>query len=150
MLIAVCRSISHIEEYASDILVNYYRGEYSMKVVVLLAVIFTLFSSQANAETLCQQLENSIEPTIKAVAMIKAGGFSDNSAPRETSRQIQVNNELQLISMHLTLLAQNKCPPRSTPVDPSIYMMDALECATATGKGREVACDMRTWKGTNK
>lgn len=113
-----------------------------------LSVAQTQQVSQAD----CQAFETAIESGVKGVALILAEGIIDNSAPRQTYRSADINNKLQIINLNLLLEVQNKCPIRKTPIVPSIYLSEALDCNLAQVKGEKdsPACDMKNWKGIKK
>jgi len=121
-----------------------------MRVLVLLTIILSGFTSMAFAEVNCQQIQDWIEFKIKVAALINAEGIGDNSIPRLTLKEMKLNNELQIISMNLALLSQNNCPARATLINPGVYMLAAMHCTTArmTGRDEKSACDVDSWKRT--
>lgn len=97
----------------------------------------------------CDALNSTVEDQIKKAASTVADGITDNSAPRATMRELQIANSLSLIRINLDLMAQNKCPSRKIPVDPMIYLGEALDCELALRKGENdpVACKRESWHG---
>lgn len=102
------------------------------------ASIFALPSSSiaapaaapAAAAGVCSKLAADYDQIDKALALTFAEGVGDNSAPRETNRQIENANYLSRASMMLTLMAAHHCSmPDHAPSD-ARYMTPALTCAT--------------------
>lgn len=125
-----------------------------MSVIVLLVIILSAFSSQSYAaQPLCNEFEAALDDYLKLTAKTYVEGIGDNSAPRETTRLLQVNNYLQLANMNLTLLNQNKCAVRSTPISHFKYLSEAMACNLAMlerSDEKDLACDMSRWKGDVK
>lgn len=116
----------------------------------LFAVLALGLASFAHAEPTCPDFDAAIDKLTKNIALSSAEGLVENSAPRQTNRELRINNQLQLININLSLMAQNKCAARKAPVNPMVYLSEALDCATAQLKGEQdsPACDMTKWKGT--
>lgn len=96
----------------------------------------------------CETLSAAVDDQIKKAASTFAEGITDNSAPRATMRELQIANSLSLVRINLDLMVQNKCPARKSPVDPMIYLSDALACEVALQKGDKepAACKRDTWQ----
>jgi hypothetical protein len=107
-------------------------------------------STSAFAQSACDALQKAIESEIKEAALSSANGLGDNSAPRATMRQIEIANNLSIIQANIALMAQNKCPPRTAPINPGVYLSEALSCSLAILKSEKdpPACDKSTWKGS--
>jgi len=96
----------------------------------------------------CAKLTADYEQINKALALTYAEGVGDDSAPRETNRQVETANNLSRASMTLTLMQAHHC---SMPdYEPSVarYMSPALTCATDMLKsGADAAsCKMESWQ----
>ena len=112
----------------------------------------SVFSVSAQAQSTCQDFENAINGETKGIALIMAEGLGDNSAPRQTNRNTEINGKFQLININLQLQIQNKCPVRKTPINPMLYIAEALDCNLARLKDEKnsPACDMMNWNGLKK
>ena len=112
-------------------------------------LLLALLARPAFAQTSpCETLSAAVEDQIKKAASTFAEGITDNSAPRATMRELQIANSLSLARINLDLMVQNKCPPRKSPVDPMVYLNDALACELALQKGDKdpAACKRDTWQ----
>jgi hypothetical protein len=96
----------------------------------------------------CQQFEWQIRTAEMNLAAELADGFGDNSAPRETNRQLRYANSWASVQTHLGLMAANKCPLFSRPITATTYLTAALECATARLKAEKDSpkCRRNLWK----
>jgi len=103
----------------------------------------------AIAQSVCIDLGNAVEHQLKKSASDFADGITDNSAPRATLREVRTSNSLALARMNIELMGQNKCPPRTKPVDPMIYLGEALDCELATQRGEKDSpkCKLDEWRG---
>lgn len=110
-----------------------------------------LLSAQALASEpdICSRFNSAIERSQKQIAIEMSDGMFDNSAPRETSRRLSINNELLLMGMNFSLLSQNKCKPSTDPVVFSFpgYFTAAMECRTdqISGKKDSEKCKRENW-----
>lgn len=113
------------------------------------AFLLLTLCSPALAQSTCNALSETVESQLKKSALSWAEGIGDNSVPRATLREIEISNALAIARMNLDLMAYNKCPGRIKPVNPMIYMNEALDCNLQRLK--EVkdapACNMQDWKG---
>lgn len=104
---------------------------------------------EPSVKAVCESLSTELDYGNKQIAMSKSEGFGDNSAPRATMRKMDINNQLQINSMTLMLMIQQKCTmPKSA--DTSVYYFtEAMKCGTARIRGSADApeCDMSKWKG---
>jgi len=99
----------------------------------------------------CEQLGAAVEDGVMELTFIRVDGVTDNSAARETNRQLQKVVVTNLMQMHLTLMAANKCPLPKTTFSDGAYYLDALNCSTALLKAKQSdkdmppECDRRKW-----
>jgi len=114
-----------------------------------LSVALVIAATQAAAQTPCQDLDAAIESSLKLTSIAYVEGLADNSAPRATLRGIETNNQLQLVGMHLDLMALNKCPTRKAPIDPNKYLIEASKCIGPLAKESKdsAVCDSKKWVG---
>lgn len=92
---------------------------------VLMLACFSACADQA----LCDQLMKSIVAGEKTVAMEVNGGLGDDSAPRETSRQLRAANAWSAITTSLRLMELNRCPAPARVIGPDAYTFQAAKCA---------------------
>lgn len=125
-----------------------------MKINTFIAAFIaaSAFSLSVRAQSNCQDFETAIDGDTKGIALIMAEGLGDNSAPRQTNRNLDINSKFQLININLQLQIQNKCPVRKTSINPMVYIGEALDCNLARLKGEKDSptCDTRNWKGLKK
>lgn len=110
-----------------------------------------LFSSLAMAQTPCESFQDAIDDSLKAIAAVHAAGHYPNSAAGESARNSEIANELQLISIHVALMGQNKCQPLKTKISQLPYSKAALACSSEMGRDLQTAvtkpvCDRKTWQ----
>ena len=102
-----------------------------MRRVLLLVASAGLLATSAGAQTApsaeCISLSVDYDSVSKNIAEIKASGAGDDSAPRESNRQMRISNELATGSHILTIMVQKKCP-MPKPVNPGAYGMAATKC----------------------
>ena len=122
-------------------------------VAALAAFVCTASSSlQASEKTpqevLCDVYDNFWDGANKTMASVEAEGTFDDSAPRESMRQLKVLNEriLQLIVIHQ--MQAHGCQTPKTISSGIGYMIDAARCETERSKGNVGApeCDQANWK----
>jgi hypothetical protein len=101
----------------------------------------------------CEALAGAIEGGLKALSFISANGMGDNSAARESNRQLEKVVETNLMQMNLGLLQANRCPAPKGPLVDNVYYLDALKCSNALMRGRNEndknnppECDRSKWK----
>lgn len=108
----------------------------------------------------CIAFDASVEQALKAVAMEDADQIGDSSAPRATSSELKIQNQLQLAAINLDLARANGCPPRAEPLIRGRYALAAMRCAAdkmsfrlgksvETMKGYSMipaSCDTSTWQ----
>lgn len=106
----------------------------------------------ANAHAGCKELAAAIADSEKAIARQFAQGVGDDSAPRDTTRQLRVSNELAAIQINLMLMERQKCPLPTDPIDThgTVYLSPALDCARIAMNGTPAeakeACNTSDWK----
>lgn len=123
-----------------------------MRMKYFMAIAVSAASFNAVSQTnVCKQLNAAIDNSIVSAAVSYAeGDMNDKSAAQQTSRYININNYLQVINTNISLLTQNKCSPRQTPIfAPRAYHLSALTCYTDQLGKKEAAiqsCDYQSWK----
>ena len=97
----------------------------------------------------CDGFLKSIDTSLKLIAMSRAEAIGDNSAPRATLRTLEIANELQLISINVSLMTSNRCTLPSEPIHTGKYLLNALKCSTERIKGvaDSPLCDTSKWVG---
>ncbi len=91
---------------------------------------------------------NFYEGGNKDIAMIEVEGFSDDSAPRESNRQLQMLNVRLNQLIALQLMEVHKCPSPKHTSSGIAYSIQALQCQTEKIKGNYTSekCDTSKWK----
>jgi hypothetical protein len=104
-------------------------------------------ASTAAARESCADLHKRYDMTHRAIAAIDAEDIGDNSAPRATLRQLKILSEKQDQLILLEFMRSRGCPAPSAVGASVLYMLPAMECATAklTGKELEAKCDQSKW-----
>jgi hypothetical protein len=116
------------------------------------AIAVLALTLAANSHAGCKELAAAIADSEKAIAGQFSQGIGDDSAPRETTRQLRVSNELAAIQINLVLMERQKCPLPTDPVDThgTVYLSPALDCARITMSGTPAeakeACNTSNWK----
>lgn len=98
--------------------------------VALLAAASLAHAADSKSST-CEALSAAFEAGLKDLAVIRADAGLDNSAPRETNRQLRKVFTADVMRMNLDLLQAGKCPLPKEPVSDYAYYLDALKCSTA-------------------
>lgn len=107
----------------------------------LLIILLIMLNSVSFASDLCSSLKSSIDLAMRNAAKVGRPNF-DNSAPRETLRQMQLNNWYLKINNMLKIMEINKCTMKET-VDENVYSEAALKCVFDNG-GEE--CNQLKWE----
>lgn len=99
----------------------------------------------------CKQFVEAIDATLKLAASDYSEGFLDNSAPRETNRQLRLALAMSQINANIQLMSENKCPAISEPIDVAVYFAAAIECkgkliGWREGMQRPAECAVAGWK----
>lgn len=120
------------------------------KAVLPMAVFFFAAHTALAApapKAICVDLAKSIDASAKEMSKAEMSGFGDDSAPRETNRQLEINNQLLLIQMNLSLMSQYRCQLPRHSIQVNDYMVNALSCRTAQmgGDYKSPKCDLATW-----
>ncbi len=115
--------------------------------VILPIIIFMFSMAITNAQDVYEDFEKSIEHSLKWIALYNAEGMAEDSAPRETNRQLKINNEYFKIMIQLQLMEMNNCKPIRNSLNSNKYFFDALKCVTEKLKGNNnsPACDVDNW-----
>jgi hypothetical protein len=121
-------------------------------IALLIAVAIAQTGCAKPPESICQELDATIDKSIKQVALTLAeGDVFDKGAMQQAARYIAANNHLQVIQISLNLQSQHKCPIRNSVINPLIYKSAALKCLTVTiGEKKDdgsALCDVKNWKG---
>ena len=109
-------------------------------------------SSHATEKTpqqvLCDVYNNVYEGANKTIASVEAEGTFDNSAPRETNRQLKVLNERILQLIVIQQMHAHGCKIPKTTSSGVGYTVDATKCSTERIMGNIGApeCDQTNWK----
>ena len=124
----------------------------SRTIALLIAVAISQTACTKPPEPICQELDTTIDNSIRQVALTLAeGDVFDKGAMQQAARYIAANNHLQVIQISLNLQSQHKCQIRKSVINPLIYKSEALKCLTATiGEKKDNAaalCDIKNWKG---
>jgi hypothetical protein len=95
---------------------------------------------------ICAKLASDYDQVEKSLAMTEAEGIGDNSAPRETSRQVEQSNFLARASMALTLMQAHHCTLPDHAPSVIRYLSSALTCTTDRLKTSQPdSCKMEDW-----
>jgi hypothetical protein len=122
--------------------------------VLLVAVCgFAQAADKAQTQTgTCDTLAAAFEDGVKELSFSHAQGMFETSAAREANLQLEKVATTNLMQMHLTLLAANKCPLPKTPLSDNAYGDDAFACAkdieknaTSGNKDFPASCDRAKW-----
>ena len=117
--------------------------------VILLAAFFVSVSFYAFAEDdVCADLTNFHSDRSKEISSIFTRGIMDDSAHRETNRQLQIANQYLLQLMALYHMQAHDCILPTTITTGLDYLSDALKCdrALLAGDGAKAPeCDRSQW-----
>ena len=146
---------------------------FKIKSIILLMGLLTGFSTQAQTKAtvqpqslqpsmpalteatraLCKTAESIIEEQLKSIAYESVAGIGDNSAARETNRQLKVvaaTNQLHTQQLHMQSL---QCPAIRWNITHTVFISDALGCSLASTSNDEYKekCNRKNWsRTTNK
>ena len=121
---------------------------YKRNIFALAVLSMATFYTAAGAdEKLCEVYAGEYDGANREMARIVAEGILDNSAPRETARQLELLNErlLQLITMQQ--MEFHGCDLPKIPSGSAGYFISALNCKTK-GEIGSPECDTGKWKST--
>lgn len=135
----------------------------------LIVVFLAACGPSPETQKVCAALDEVINGEIKKYALTEIeGDMSDKSAMQQSARLTQNNNQLATIQINLELQAQNKCPPRQSPIEFSQYKDSARKCysahlhqllagyakdetkAKAADAESEKECDFKQWNEPKK
>lgn len=114
----------------------------------LLTLAGLAFANQSYAAPDCAAFTRAFEGGIKSAALDFVETIGETSAVRAANAQASIANDYAVAQMNLTLLIQNKCPLPERPVAIGNFLVDAVNCRTATLKGEKQPhiCDQSLWK----
>lgn len=124
--------------------------------VFFVAAGLALVGCSKTPDPICQELDATIDSSIKRVALTLAEGeVFDKGAMQQAARYVAANNHLQVIRISLDLQTQHQCPIRKSVINPLMYEAEALKCLSATVRGEKMdeaanLCDIKKWKGNSK
>lgn len=127
------------------------------KLVVSVVVAFmstaaptALASNKTPQQVLCEVYENVYENANKSIASIDVKGIADNSAPRESNRQLKMLNERILQLIVIQQMQAHGCKVPKAISTGAGYMTDAVKCRTEQLKGNVSApeCDQTKWNSS--
>jgi hypothetical protein len=103
-----------------------------------------------STKALCKTAESLIEELLKSIAYESVAGIGDNSAPRETNRQLKVvaaTNQLHIQQFHMQSL---QCPAIQWSISYSAFTSAALGCSLASTTNDEYKekCNRKNWSRT--
>ncbi|MBL0142629.1 MAG: hypothetical protein IPP91_11150 [Betaproteobacteria bacterium] len=86
--------------------------------------------------------------SLKKIEMDHVRGKMDDSTSRESNRQLRRIAELHSISLTLGVMAANRCPTRTEPLDSTVYESEAGDCLNAVlPQSIAERCDFSRWTG---
>jgi hypothetical protein len=98
----------------------------------------------------CASLAMDYDQVEKSLALTYAEGVGDDSAPRETNRQMKYANDLSRASMMLTLMEARHCALPDHAPSYLRYLSPALSCAkdriTSAIGDETPSCKMESWQ----
>lgn len=105
-------------------------------------------AAAAATSGVCSKLSAEYDQTEKGMAMTDAEGVGDDSAVRETNRQIESSNFISRAGIMVTLMEAHHCALPDHAPSPVRYLSAALSCATDRLKSGvdAPACKMETWQ----
>jgi hypothetical protein len=117
--------------------------------LVLAAVLMAGCTEKPEPST-CKGFADAIDGRMKMAAYDYSDGLMDNSAPRETNRQLRLALAMTEIGIQVQLMGQHKCPPINKPINIDTYFASAIECRGKLmdwreGKPRPGECAYETW-----
>lgn len=103
-----------------------------------------------STKALCKTAESLIEELLKSIAYESVAGIGDNSAPRETIRQLKVvaaTNQLHIQQFHMQSM---QCPAIQWSISHSAFTSAALGCSLASTTNDEYKekCNRKNWSRT--
>lgn len=124
-----------------------------MKRAIIIIALFTsgAHSALSYAQAQCQAFVSANEHALKRISYETfSNGLGDNSIPRATMREMEINNQLQLININTQIMIQSKCALPTTPMDIGTFAGPAIACAAARmklpGATSLPECDLNRWE----
>lgn len=94
-----------------------------------IALIVTLSGCSREEPPVCSALNASIDRNIVSAALLQhEGEVQDRTATQQGARVALIHNHLLSIQTTVQLMAQHRCSPRATPVDPGAYADASRNC----------------------
>jgi hypothetical protein len=120
----------------------------------LFIVIAVATAGTANAQTrppaasgVCERLKTAVDDDLKEISYLYVSGIADDSAPRATMRAADSTAHIAAIQANLTLMSAAHCTMPTTPISPSVYLENALECSLAKDKDEiDAKCARAKWQ----
>lgn len=104
---------------------------------IALAALIGLMTLNASAQTTqCSSTLASLAQDEKRLAYLEADGVMDDSAPRQTNRQIKITNHLLKMNMTMQFAIAGKCNLPKEPYSSAGYMSSAYACTIAEATAR--------------
>ncbi len=126
---------------------------FGLKLIGMLsAIVAVCFTLPAYAESiqdrLCEVYSNFYVGANQELAIIDASGIGDDSAARETNRQIKKLNERIFQLITVTQMQFHGCTVPKMPSSGTVYIIDAIKCHTSriTDGLDTPECDRSSWK----
>ena len=103
------------------------------------------------ARALCKNAESLIEDSLKTIAYENTSGMGDNSAPRETNRQLRIvaaSNVIYTQQLHMQSL---QCPSIQWSISYLPFTSFALTCSLAIARNEDYKekCNRKSWSREN-
>lgn len=99
---------------------------------VIPSIMLLASCSQEPPKELCESLNSTINNNLLEIAVSNSVGETSDSSAVQQSARAQVNqNRLSVIMINVQLQTQNKCSPRSTPIEPLAYGKNSSACYIA-------------------
>jgi hypothetical protein len=116
--------------------------------LITIAFVSTAAGAQVSTSNSCRALQAAVEDSEKEMSAQVIDGLFDDSTPRATMREGKIGNQLELVSLNLSLITQAHCPPRREPIVTNMYISPALACHTQITKGVTDApeCNRDMWQ----
>ena len=114
--------------------------------------VFADSNGKSQQRTLCGVYDNIYESANKNMASIFSEGIIDDSAPRETNRQLRILNERMLQIIVLFQMQAHGCAIQKMPSIIAGYVLQAAKCQTEMSKGNfdSPKCDRDSWENNWK
>jgi len=97
---------------------------------------------------LCQEYERLYTEANKNLASIYVRGWGDDSAPRESSRQLEMLNERIFQLLLVEQMQSHGCSIPKKPSTFSEFLSSAFACQFSSKEDRKAKCDSDGWSST--